>query len=290
MLRQINQRAFFFFVLAIGALIILASGISKILFVPEPFFLSSPTEKQPIAALGKLSLVGSELIFYVLFALFILAIISLILVPEGRIRLMRLVLLIGTLYLLSQLFHPRIPTEKLQIVGTETTKPDDSIELQPWITPQPDLNLNLETPAWLVTVAGIGLALLIVSGSAAIFWLIAHQKASTSVPEEISLEAQAAVEALEAGGDFQDVIFRCYARMSQVLSEQRGVYRESAMTPHEFERVLIKLGFPPEPIRTITHLFEEVRYGSIQQGENGIQMAVSSLNAIIFYCKSLEPI
>jgi hypothetical protein len=157
------------------------------------------------------------------------------------------------------------------------------------ITPQPDLSSNPETPDWLVTVAGIGLALLIVSGSAAIVWLIARQKFFTSVPQEISLEARAAIEALEAGGEFQDVILRCYARMSQVLSEQRGVHRESAMTPHEFERLLIKLGFPSEPIRTITHLFEEVRYGSIQQGENGMQMAVSSLNAIIYYCKSLEP-
>jgi hypothetical protein len=105
----------------------------------------------------------------------------------------------------------------------------------------------------------------------------------------MSQEAQAAVEALEAGGDFQDVVLRCYARMSQVLAEQRGVFRQSAMTTHEFERVLIKLGFPSEPVRTLTHLFEEVRYGSIQQGESGTQMAISSLNAIISYCKSLEP-
>jgi hypothetical protein len=290
MLRQINHRAVFFFVLAIGALMILASGISKILFVPEPFVLSTSSEEQPVAALGRLRFVGSELIFYVLFALFLLAIISMVLVPEGRVRLMRLILLIAVLYLLSQLLAPRIQTEEQQIVKTETANPIGSNDFQPLMTPQPNLSPNLETPAWLVTAAGIGLALLIVGGIAVIFWLIAHQKSSTMIPEEISLEAQAAVEALEAGGDFQDVILRCYARMSQVLSEQRGVSRDSSMTPHEFERVLIKLGFPSEPIRTITHLFEEVRYGSIRQGENGMQMAISSLNAIIFYCKSLEPI
>jgi hypothetical protein len=289
MLRQINQRAVFFCVLATGALIILASGISKILFVPEPFVLSTPTQEQPLAALGRLRFVGSELIFYVLFALFLLAIISLILVPEGRVRLMRLVLLFAVLYLLSQLLVPRIAKEKLLVVETQTAKAVDNNDFQPLMTPQPDLSLNPETPAWLVTAIGIGLALLIVSGIAAIFWLIAHQNASPSVPEEISLEAQAAVEALEAGGDFQDVILRCYARMSQVLSEQRGVFRESGMTPHEFERVLIKLGIPSEPIRTLTHLFEEVRYGSIQQGENGMQRAISSLNAIISYCSSLGP-
>ena len=289
MLRQFNQRAIFFFVLAIGALIILASGISKILFVPEPFVLSTPPQESPVAALGKLRFVGNELIFYVLFALFFLAIISLLVVPEGRARLMRLVLLFAALYLLSQLVLPRIPAEKLLVVETEIARAVDNNDFQPLITPQPDLGSNLETPAWLVTATGIGLALLIVSSIAVIFWLIAHQKASTSVPKEISLEAQTAVVALEAGGNFQDVILRCYARMGQVLSEQRGVSRESAMTPREFEKVLIKLGFPPEPVQTLTHLFEEVRYGSIQQGESGIQMAISSLNAIISYCSSLVP-
>jgi len=290
MLRQINQRAIFFFVLAIGALMILASGISNILFVPESIALIAPTDEQPIPALGTLRLPGNGWIFLIFFVLCILAIISLMLLPEGRIWLMRLMLLIAAIYVLSKVFLPGIQTETLKVIDTNTAKPSDRIEFQPLITPPPAISSNLQTPAWLVTVAGIGLALLIVFGIAAIFWLIAHLNTSTSVPKEISQEAQAAAEALEAGGDFQDVILRCYARMSQVLSEQRGVFRESAMTPHEFERVLIKLGFPSEPVRTLTHLFEEVRYGCIQQGENGIQMAVSSLNAIIYFCKSVEPI
>ena len=289
MLRQINQRAIFFFALATGALIILASGISKILFVPEPFVLDTPTQEQPLAALGMLRFVGNDLIFYVLFALFFLAVISLLLIPEGRARLMRLVLLFAAFYLLSQLIIPRIPKEALQVFETQPARPASSEDFQPLMTPQPDLSASPETPAWLVTTVGISLALLIVGGSAAIFWLIARHKSFTSVPQEISLEARTAIQALEAGGNFEDVILRCYVRMSQVLSEQRGLYRESSMTPHEFERVLIKLGFPSEPIRTLTHLFEEVRYGSIQQGENGTQMAVSSLNAIISFCKSLEP-
>lgn len=290
MFRQINQRAIFFFLLAIGALIILASGISKILFVPEPFVLSTPTEELSIAALGKLRFVGNDLIFYVLFALFFLAIISLVLIPEGRVRLMRLILLFAALYLLSQLLIPRVLKENLLVLETQPARPIGSENFQPVMTPQPDLNSIPETPAWLVTAIGIGLALLIVSGIAAIFWLIAHRQSFTSVPKEISQEAQAAVEALEAGGDFQDVIIRCYARMSQVLSKQRGVFRENAMTPHEFELVLIRLGFPAEPIRTLTHLFEEVRYGSIQQEENGMQTAISSLNAVVSYCQSLGPI
>lgn len=289
MLRQSNQRAFFLFLLAIGALLILASGISKILFVPEPFILGTTSQEQPLAALSNLRFVGSELIFYVFFVLFILAIISMVLVPEARKRMLWFILLFAVMVFLSQLLIPRTPAEQLQVVETETAQRIADNNFQPLITPQPDLSSNLETPAWLVTVAGIGLALLIVSGSAAIVWLIARQKSYTSVPQEISLEARAAIQELEAGGEFQDVILRCYARMSQVLSEQRGVHRESAMTPHEFERLLIKLGFPSEPIRTLTHLFEDVRYGSIQQGENGMQMAVSSLNAIIYYCKSLEP-
>lgn len=286
MSRQVNYRALSFFVLALGAMVILASGISKILFAPEIFALNTPAEEQPVAALGKLRFLGNDLFFYVFFFLLTLAIISLMLFPEGRNRLMRFILLIAVLYLLSQLIHPRLPDQNLLAVTTETVKPIDSNELQPVITPSPDLSSGLQVPSWLVTVVGIGLALLIVSGIAAIFWFIGQQRHSASTSEIIIQEARTAVEALETGGDFQDVILRCYARMSQVLSEQRSVYRESAMTPHEFECLLIKLGFPPEPVRTITRLFEEVRYGSIPQGENGMLMAVSSLNAIILYCSS----
>lgn len=289
MLRQANQRAFFYFILATGALIMLASGISKILFVPEPFFQGAPPPEPPLGALGNLGFVRSELIFYVFLAFVILAIISLVLIPEGRKRIARFILVFAALYLLSQFLIPRIPAEKMQAVATQPTGGVGSPAIQPLVTPQPDLSASLEIPGWLVTGIGIGLALVIVGGIAAILWLIAHQKSTTSISGDISQEAQAALDALEAGADFEDVVLRCYARMSQVLAELRGLSRESAMTPHEFERVLIRLGFPSEPIRNLTHLFEEVRYGSIQQGERDVQMAISSLNAIISYCKSPEP-
>jgi hypothetical protein len=290
MLRQINYQALLFFGLAIGAMLILASGVSNIQFVPESFIQNISNETQSGTPLVAPRFVENEFFFIVAFALLILAIVSTILVPEGRAYLMRFILLAVVLFLFSRLFHPRNPTQTLQIATPDTVNTMDTSEFQQLTTPQPDLNSNLGTPDWLVTVAGISLALLIVSGIAAIFWFISHQRHSISTPDVIIREARSAVDALETGGDFQDVILRSYARMSQVLSEQRSIYRESTMTPHEFERLLIKLGFPPEPVRTITHLFEEVRYGSIPQGENGIQMAISSLNAIIFYCKSTEPI
>lgn len=288
MLRQINQRAIFFFILAIGALIILASGISNILFVPEPFAVEPGAQERPLTPWITLGSVENKFLFLIFFVLLILAFIAVLLAPEGRILLLRSILLIGAFILLSRLLLPRDPAQGLQAGAPETEESVDDGEIQPLIPSQSDLNLNPETPSWLVTVIGINLALLIVGGSAAIFWLIARQRSFTSVPQEISLEARTAIQALDAGGNFEDVILRCYARMSQVLSEQRGLDRESSMTPHEFERVLIRLGFPSQPVRALTHLFEEVRYGNIQQGEKGIQLAVSSLNAIILYCKSLE--
>ena len=39
------------------------------------------------------------------------------------------------------------------------------------------------------------------------------------------------------------------------------------MTPREFERLLSQHAFPQEPIKELTHLFEEVRYGRKMLGE-----------------------
>lgn len=287
--QRINQRAFLLFVLATGALLILASGISQIALRPGISRPVASAAKLPLALPVQLRLAGNELIFYLFLACLILAIIALALVPEGRVRLVRFIIWVAMLYLLSQLIAPAALVKKDQVAETEVAGLAGEAEISPTATPQPGIVSDFEPPDWLVTAAGVGLALLLVGGAAGIVWFI-FWRSRPSALEQVSLEAQGAVEALQAGGDYQDIVLNCYARMGQVLLEQRGVSRESSMTPHEFERALSRLGFPSEPLQTLTHVFEEVRYGGIEPGENGRQMAVSSLNAIISYCKSLEPV
>jgi Domain of unknown function (DUF4129) len=69
--------------------------------------------------------------------------------------------------------------------------------------------------------------------------------------------------------------------MNLVLSEQRGIQRQTAMTPREFELYLGQIGLKIEHIRQLTRLFERVRYGAGPPGEREEQEAVACLTAIV---------
>jgi hypothetical protein len=85
---------------------------------------------------------------------------------------------------------------------------------------------------------------------------------------------------LEAGGELQDVILRCYAQMLDVLKRQRGIRRKEAMTPAEFATWLKAAGLPDRPVTRLTRLFERVRYGGISSGQAEAMEAIDCLNAI----------
>jgi hypothetical protein len=146
-------------------------------------------------------------------------------------------------------------------------------------------NIEPEPPSWAVTLAGIGLAVLLTAGVALFIRYLTHKQVEPPTIQAISEEASNTLEALEAGEDFEDVILACYAKMSRIISQDRGLMRESAMTPREFESSLAKLGFPNDPVHDLTHLFEQVRYGHIPPSVDGIQIAIESLNAIIAFCQ-----
>ena len=78
---------------------------------------------------------------------------------------------------------------------------------------------------------------------------------------------------------------RCYYDMVRVLNEERGITRPRAMTPREFEERLRELGIPDEPVRRLTRLFEEVRYGAKTPGESEEEQAIFCLNAIVWASK-----
>jgi hypothetical protein len=71
----------------------------------------------------------------------------------------------------------------------------------------------------------------------------------------VRLEAQAARDALLNGGNFKDVITKCYARMLEALEAERGIERGDAMTAREFEVQLTESGVPSESVRALTSLF-----------------------------------
>jgi hypothetical protein len=69
--------------------------------------------------------------------------------------------------------------------------------------------------------------------------------------------------------------------MVEILNRQRGITRKEGMTPREFERRLVELGLPPEPVTKLTRLFETVRYGAKDLGEVEEHQALAYLDAIV---------
>jgi uncharacterized membrane protein YhaH (DUF805 family) len=115
-----------------------------------------------------------------------------------------------------------------------------------------------------------------------ILWVILRRRnESIAAIEFINQEAQAALREIRSGAAPHDVILRCYYEMNKELSERKGIQRKEGMTPREFENRLIELGFPEEPVKQLTRLFELVRYGAKSPGQDFENQAVNCLSAII---------
>jgi hypothetical protein len=105
-----------------------------------------------------------------------------------------------------------------------------------------------------------------------------------STSDQIKAEVEGAIDQIESGVDLRNVIIRCYADMSQILIERRGIQRNRAMTPHEFELELQEVGLPHSSVQNLTRLFEAVRYGNAQLSSEDEQEAIHCLNAIAEAC------
>ena len=119
-------------------------------------------------------------------------------------------------------------------------------------------------------------------------FLLRYRTPQPSPLAELAEQAEDAVEAIRAGADLRDTVVLCYYRMSQALQEQRGIWRETAMTPREFETYLARSGIPVEHVQRLTRLFEKVRYGAKTIGAEDERQALSSLGAIVEYCRSAQ--
>jgi hypothetical protein len=105
---------------------------------------------------------------------------------------------------------------------------------------------------------------------------------------ELAQEARATIGAIEAGADLRTSIVRCYLEMSRVLSTQRGVVRDAAMTSREFAQRLISLGLHTTHIQALTDLFERYRYSLQVPSASDAADAVQCL-AVIAQAQRGEP-
>jgi hypothetical protein len=142
-------------------------------------------------------------------------------------------------------------------------------------------------PSWMIWGATVILAMFVAAGLVAGGWFIwRYTHPPVGALQQLAQEAQSALDALRAGADPKDTVLRCYLEMSRVLRSQRGIVRQQAMTPREFEGLLEQAGLPNQQVRQLTRLFESVRYGARMPAGYEERQAIDCLAAIVAACGS----
>lgn len=214
------------------------------------------------------------------------AMIYFIISPEFRRQVMRqsvkLGMLLVGLYLLIRL---RLLHSLEKLWNNSLTEAETSPDVAQILKALDDL--NTDPPRWIILASSFLLALLLAAG---ILWgMRFFRRREQLVPEtsfeELSNAAQEAIDTYHIGGNFKNVVIRCYVEMSAAVEKYRGIHRQETMTPREFETKLTQFGLPEQPVRHLTRMFEAVRYGNQSPGEAEEQQTMQSLTAIMNACQ-----
>ena len=101
------------------------------------------------------------------------------------------------------------------------------------------------------------------------------------LPGKMIVEVKKTVAEIHAGMSPKETIIQCYARMCNILVENRDVSKKESMTPQEFSQNLTNLGFESEHISQLTGLFEKARYSNSDFTSEQTDRALSCLGKII---------
>lgn len=222
-----------------------------------------------------------QLILFGVLLLFIVIFLYLLLDREMRKKLLyrmaRMGLLMLSIWIALQYVHRPTNSEPdvLPLAGKGQDLPNVPQTVMPEYVP-PQIN------PWLVFAVSFGIALVLVL--IAWFFYTRRPKTGQSSMDEIAGIAREARQSLQDGDDWDSAIVRCYVRMSEIVNRERGLVRQVAATPAEFALHLERSGLPGEAVRTLTHLFEGVRYGGKTTSAADRDMASAALSAILHYC------
>jgi hypothetical protein len=280
-------------------LLFLAAAITRMKMLPgNPF----PLEWK-MAPQGESAPFGNGYWFLILIRGFLILCLILIpiyifinlLTPEGRRRLLKGLLKLMALALV--MFIVLNLADSVSERNLETAVHGDPVEpgygdappAEGLVTTEPVE--DTEPSQWLDIGICLGLAFILAILISVLAWGIyrASQESANDAMARLGDEAREAVDAIQAGENIRDTVIRCYIQMTLVLAEERNTRREEAMTPHEFEQILLnKLKMPETPVRRLTSLFEAVRYGDYHPGKREELEAIDSLTAIASACKKVK--
>jgi hypothetical protein len=278
--------------IAVIAMLFLAASLSFVEFLPgEPFPFMELIRYVAIAATGpvpggELILKVTRIIFGLSLALMPVWIVYMIFSPKARkeflkhaIRYMPILLIfIFGWYLITRFSPPDLSGS-----GSDGQAPG----LLPFNLPDGS-GLRFRPPAWLIAILNASLVVFLVVLIVVLAWLLWKQYRQERKPlYRLVKRAERALVDIQRGADLRNTVIRCYYEMTQVLTEQKGIRRGLVTTPSEFVTLLVEKGLPNEPVRQLTQLFEEVRYGAKVPGEDEERRAVNSLTAIVEACQGL---
>jgi hypothetical protein len=284
---QINQTIkYLASTLIMISLILLIAGLESIRF-KAPINLADRSDlDQPMFLLGEVKIVN-QFVIVVMILVWLMVIVAL-LNPRIRARVLQRVaqylllvsLLIGAALLWNWLAGSDDEVDEMIVSPPAAAErsytfvniPAYDDETLPW--PTGDL------PPWLRYLFSFAISVSAIGAG----WYLWYKRRQPGLGELAETARSSALE-LEAGGELQDVILRCYAQMLDVLKRQRGIRRKEAMTPAEFATWLKAAGLPDRPVTRLTRLFERVRYGGISSGQAEAMEAIDCLNAIANACE-----
>jgi hypothetical protein len=270
--------------LSIAAVIALAVSLHDLRLRPAmPLQVGSPAVVPPLptgpeASLDILALLRGLLI--VAAGVLLLVIVVNLFSREGRRRLLSLavaflvVLFVQTL--LSLVPPPkRVPVQAATPAAPTLPAPSAGSAVSVPFEPEP--------PRWLPVVLLAGGALLAAAGATVVI-LFALRRRPPAVRARLAERSRAASDEISRGGDVRNVILRCYREMVVLVEEARGIARGTAVTPGEFAALLESAGLPAPPVRGLTSVFEEVRYGNADPSPETERRAIRSLDEITRFC------
>jgi hypothetical protein len=278
----------FIVLLAFGgliALLLLSAALRDFTFQsPQPFSLNfsqsgplqlseSPEESLP---LWKLLLFGGLLFFIFLVLLLLLD------AQTRKLLLKKLFRFVLTMLAIWIALQYAYQNGNLKQTADLLTGIGQNAALQPQAPPLPEY-IPPQINPWVVFLVSFGVALALVLVG---WWFYTKRpKPEQSISlNEIAGIAREARAGLQDGSDWDNAIVRCYVRMNEVVTKERGLVRQLGSTPAEFALHLERSGLPGEAIRTLTRLFEGVRYGGQKTSPADRDLASSALSAILHYC------
>jgi hypothetical protein len=219
-----------------------------------------------------------DAIMVALFALVAAQVVGCILSREYRAKCLRgLLLLIALIVVADVITNSLRPMLEDVLVGEEApllALPEPSLDRED----EEEAPSPPRVPPWLAYLAGgIGGGVLAWWGGRRLW------PRPESVTDEIQDAAESATAELAQGLPVSDVVIRCWLRMVEILSPHVSETRVPSLTPHELAERLVGLGFREEPVRALTQLFEEVRYGH-KESEPRRDEALAALAAIERAC------